>query len=435
MSVKMSMQVDQEAIRHFSESRMEPSWMTELRLGALEQVDQLELPLPMKTKLDKWNHLEMIPFQRWESIKGVAELPPTVQHLLGTGDQHQPILIQRDAAVVYTSIPKELQEQGIIFCSMEQALREHEELVKPYFMTEAIKTSDHRLTAIHGALWNEGAFLYVPKNVELQTPIQTVQWLSQNGGGLLPHILVVTEAYSRVTLLNSFVSNDEIQTGIYNGVMEIFVGSGSHVQVGNIQLGGEGITSYLYAKAIVERDGKVDWLEGDMNLGDTVRDEISYLKGDGSEAHSRAIAIGLGEQKANYTTHVYHVGRSTQSDILMKGVLLEKATVAFNGITKIEKGASKSNGTQKEDVLMLSKEAHGDANPILLIDEDDVMAGHAAAAGQVDQTQLYYLMTRGLTRTMAERLIVLGFLAPIIGDIPLKGVQELLSSMVERKIG
>ncbi|MNJ56321.1 FeS cluster assembly protein SufD [compost metagenome] len=164
-------------------------------------------------------------------------------------------------------------------------------------------------------------------------------------------------------------------------------------------------------------------------------DTSSVLKGNGSTSDAKVIAIGSGSQKMNYTTRAVHFGKNSDSQMITRAVMREQATAIINGVTKIEHGATKANGEQTEKVLMLSPKARGDANPILLIDEDDVTAGHAASVGQVNPEQIYYLMSRGITKEEAERLIIYGFLAPVVADIPLEQLQQQLQALVERKLG
>ncbi|MNP33111.1 FeS cluster assembly protein SufD [compost metagenome] len=172
-----------------------------------------------------------------------------------------------------------------------------------------------------------------------------------------------------------------------------------------------------------------------MNGGDSASETLSILKGNGSSSDAKVIAVGSGKQRLNYTTKAVHYGKSSASQMITRAVMREEATATINGITKIEKGATKADGQQTEKVLMLSPKARGDANPILLIDEDDVSAGHAASVGQVNPEQIYYLMSRGITRADAERLVIYGFLAPVVSDIPLEPLQKQLQGLVERKLG
>ena len=167
--------------------------------------------------------------------------------------------------------------------------------------------------------------------------------------------------------------------------------------------------------------------------------EIQFLKtstnliGDGSNSDAKTVVVGRGKQTQNFTTSIVHFGKNTEGFILKHGVMKDSASSIFNGIGKIEKGASGANAVQESRVLMLSEKARGDANPILLIDEDDVMAGHAASVGRVDPMQLYYLMSRGITKTEAERLVIHGFLAPVVEKLPIEAVKSNLSILSKGK--
>lgn len=171
-----------------------------------------------------------------------------------------------------------------------------------------------------------------------------------------------------------------------------------------------------------------------MNDGNTISENVTNLMGDGSYADTKTVTIGRGNQTQNFTTKVVHFGKHSEGWILKHGVQKDSATSIFNGIGKIEHGASKSNAQQSSRVLMLDEKARGDANPILLIDEDDVMAGHAASVGRVDPTQLYYLMSRGIPKREAERLVIHGFLAPVVNELPIEGVKAQLVEVIERKV-
>jgi Fe-S cluster assembly protein SufD len=171
-----------------------------------------------------------------------------------------------------------------------------------------------------------------------------------------------------------------------------------------------------------------------MNDGDTISDNTTYLMGDGSSGDTKTVVVGRGEQKQNFTTQVIHYGLRSDGQILKHGVMKDSASSIFNGIGKIEHGATKANAEQESRVLMLSEKARGDANPILLIDEDDVTAGHAASVGRVDPLQLYYLMSRGISKQEAERLVIHGFLAPVVNELPIEGVKQQLVEVIERKV-
>ena len=171
-----------------------------------------------------------------------------------------------------------------------------------------------------------------------------------------------------------------------------------------------------------------------MNNGNTISDNLSLLQGNGSSGYVKSITVGSGHQENSITSRMRHIGRNTPSDILARAVMKDSASTILNSITKIEKGATRADGQQTGRVLMLNEKARGDANPILLIDEHDVTAGHAASVGKIDPMQIYYLMSRGIARDEAERLIIYGFLNPLLEDIPIESVVDQMKRVIERKL-
>lgn len=317
--------------------------------------------------------------------------------------------------------------------SLEQAVREYPELVKPYLM-QAVRADENRMTAIHAALWSGGAFLYVPKNVQVEQPLQALFLLDDEEACFMPHVLIVAEEYSSVTFVENAVSAVSRKHDQF-GIMEVFVKRGAEVHVASVRGLGKQVTDMTYRRAHVEADGRIRWVVGEMNAGNAMADTASILQGNGADSDAKVICVGAGGQHMNLTTRAVHIGQFSTSDMVTRAVMREDATAIINGITKIEKGASGTNGQQTEKVLMLSPKARGDANPILLIDEDDVQAGHAASVGQVNPEQIFYLMSRGIARAEAERLIVYGFLAPVISEIPNDRLRDRLQSLAERKLG
>ncbi len=297
----------------------------------------------------------------------------------------------------------------------------------------SVSFDENKFLALHTALWSGGLFLYVPKNVEVEFPVQAIYLAAESG--LLPHIIIVAEAFSSVTYVDHYFSEKNAEPTVHNGVVEVYVGEGAKVRFSTIHNFSSEIYDYTHRHADIARNGRIEWVIGEMNEGNTVSNNISILKGEASEADSKSIFVGTGNQRTNFVSKVIHEGEHTNSQILSRGVMLDRSTGIFNGITHMKKGCVKSNAQQTEKVLMLSEGSRGDANPILLIDENDVMAGHAASAGPVDQEDIYYLMSRGIMKEDAEKLIIHGFLAPVVSLIPIEGMQEKLENVIERKLG
>jgi Fe-S cluster assembly protein SufD len=428
MSVEANVQFDQQVIARFSQG--EPEWLTQLRQEGFTGYQQLPLPKLEKTKIDKWNIDQFIPYKEEAVLSSLEELPQEVKE--GLAENNENVIVQKHSCTVYAKLSASLKEQGVLFMSLEQAVREHGDLVKKYLFQSGIEK--HKVTALHQALWSGGFFVYVPKNVEINEPLQLILWGEEEEVALLPHTLIVADTNSKVTVVENVVSANYSRPVVVNGMVEVFAEGGAKVTYASIRSLSEQVTDYTYRRGLTANDAHIEWLLGDMNFGNTVGNTTTILNGNGSSADIKSVAIAGGSQKENFVSRVVHIGTHTESNILSRGVMLDEATAIFNGITEMKKGAQKANGEQAENILMVGERARGDANPILLIDEDDVMAGHAASVGPISPLQVYYMMSRGITRQEAERLIINGFLAPVLDSLPIEGMQKRLSAMIERKL-
>ena len=433
MSVDTGILFDQKTVNQLSEKHREPDWMRQFRLDALQAAGRLDLPRVQKTRIDRWNFTRFEPVTEASSLDSLKALPESVKSLLSSDMEKDNVIVQKNADPVYVHLDAALKDKGVIFTDLATAVREYPELVRQYFMTKGVRPDEHRLTALHAALWSGGAFLYVPKNVEVDLPFQSLFWADGAGVGLLSHMLVVAEANSRVDLVVNVVSEQE-EEAVHNGVLEAIVGPGARVRVATINHMGKQATDVFYRRGVVDRDGQLEWLVGDLSGGHTLSDITTHLNGTGGRVDVKSIVVGFGEQRSNVTASVHHWGTHTESNILSRGVVRDQANSIINGITKIEKGATKADGQQAENVLMLNSRARGDANPILLIDENDVKAGHAASVGRIDDIQMFYLMSRGISREEAEKLIIFGFLAPVLSAIPFESLKQQLNRVIERKL-
>ncbi|TCN26901.1 Fe-S cluster assembly protein SufD [Mesobacillus foraminis] len=434
MTTETKLPFDQEYITSFSKEMNEPEWLTAHRVQALASADSLPMPRPDKTKIDKWN------FSQFENLlvksdafASLNELPEEVKALVDVDGSDKNLYIQRNNKPAYLSVSKGLQEKGVVFTDIFTAAREYSDLLKKYFMS-AVKADEHRLTALHAAFMNGGAFLYVPKNVQISEPIHSIFVHDNADANVFNHVLVVAEDNSSVVYVENYISTVESANSLFNIVTEVVANANSRIQFGAVDTLAKGVTTYVNRRGVADRDAKIEWALGLMNDGNTISETVTNLVGDGSYGDTKTVVVGRGDQIQNFTTNTIHFGKNSEGYILKHGVVKDSATSIFNGIGKIEHGATKANAEQESRVLMLSEKARGDANPILLIDEDDVTAGHAASVGRVDPIQLYYLMSRGIPQTEAERLVIHGFLAPVVNELPIEGVKKQLVEVIERKV-
>lgn len=404
-----------ELIHEFSQVHAEPVWLADLRQQAFGQIDQLDLPV-----------IERVKFHRWNLGDGrISDSEPltSVPVFTALGDNLK--FIQMGTQTVLEQLPADLAEQGVIFTDFHSALEEIPELVEKHFMS-AVKYDEDKLAAYHTAYFNSGAVLYVPDNVEIDQPIEGIFYQdSESDVPFNKHILIIAGKHSKVNYLERLETYGEGSVPVTaNITVEVIAQAGAQIKFSAIDRLGENVTAYISRRGKLDNDAMIDWAIGVMNEGNVVADFDSDLYGNGSHADMKVVALSSGKQVQGIDTRVTNYGCNSIGNILQHGVILEKGTLTFNGIGHIIKGAKGADAQQESRVLMLSDQARSDANPILLIDENDVTAGHAASIGQVDPEDMYYLMSRGLDKATAERLVVRGFLGSVIVEIPVKEVRD-----------
>lgn len=412
----------------FSAGQEEPQWMLDLRLKAVEKMNTLELPHIERVKVHRWPLMNVGNLN--EEILGNPVMP-SFDEL-----EDNPLIIQGRTTTFYEQMPVELSEQGVIFTDIFTAMKEHSELVEQYFMTKAVPMDEDKLTAFHAAMLNGGVFLYVPKNVVVKDTFESLFFQNMgDNSAWVKHVLIVAEENSEITYLERLQSEGETSEKLSaNMVVEVIAKPGAKVKFAAIDRLGKDVTTYMNRRGYIMRNASLDWALGIMNDGDVIADFDSDLVGEGSHSEVKVVAISSGRQTQGIDTRVTNKASHSIGHILQHGVIRDRGTLTFNGIGHILKGAKGADAQQESRVLMLSDQARGDANPILLIDEFEVTAGHAASAGRLDPDELYYLMSRGLPQKEAERLVTRGFLGSVITAIPVKSVQEELVKVIDRKL-
>jgi len=414
-----------ENITLFSELHAEPSWLQDLRKQAFDKIDQLELPAIERVKFHRWN-LGDGTITESEASANIPDFTALDSNLK---------LVQFGTQTVFEQVPQVLADQGVLFTDFHSALEEIPQLVEDYFMS-SVKYDDDKLAAYHTAYFNSGAVLYIPDNVEIEEAIEGIFY--QDSDSNVPfnkHILIIAGKNSKFSYLERLESKGSgSEKATANVTVEVIARSGAQVKFAAIDRLGENVTAYISRRGKLGQNASIDWAIGVMNEGNVVADFDSDLVGNGSHADLKVVALSSGRQVQGIDTRVTNFGCNSIGNILQHGVILEKGTLTFNGIGHIIKGAKGADAQQESRVLMLSDQARSDANPILLIEENDVTAGHAASIGQVDPEDMYYLMSRGLDKHTAERLVVRGFLGSVIVEIPVKEVRDEMIATIEEKL-
>ena len=412
-----------ETIKHFSQMHAEPEWLVNLRQAAFDKIEELKLPIIERVKFHRWN-LGDGTLSESESLANVPDFTALDNHLK---------LVQIGTQTVLEQLPADLAEQGVVFTDFYSALEEIPEIIEKHFMS-AVKYDEDKLAAYHTAYFNSGAVLYIPDNVEINQPIEGIFYQdSESDVPFNKHILIIAGKHSKVTYLERLETyGSSSVSATANITVEVIAQTGAQIKFSAIDRLGENVTAYISRRGKLDDDSMIDWAIGVMNEGNVIADFDSDLFGRGSHADMKVVALSRGKQIQGIDSRVTNYGCNSIGNILQHGVILEKGTLTFNGIGHIIKGAKGADAQQESRVLMLSDKARSDANPILLIDENDVTAGHAASIGQVDPEDMYYLMSRGLDQATAERLVVRGFLGSVIVEIPVKEVRiEMIETIDE----
>ncbi|PZO96392.1 MAG: Fe-S cluster assembly protein SufD [Streptococcus pyogenes] len=417
--------MSKESLVQFSQAKAEPKWLQDYRLKAFEQI--ADLPLP---------HIERVKFHRWDlgdgtiaDNKAIGAVPDFVN--TGSG----PKLVQVGTQTVFEQLPYELVEKGVVFTDFYSALAEIPQIIETYFGTARAFDED-RLAAYHAAYFNSAAVLYVPDFVEIAEPIESIFY--QDATSSVPfnkHVLIIAGKGSRFSYLEQLQSYGTTPVkSSANISVEVIAQAGSQIRFSAIDQLGEHVTTFISRRGRLEQDAAIDWALAVLNEGNVIADFDSDLLGHGSHADLKVVAASSGRQVQGIDTRVTNYGKNSVGHILQHGVILERATLTFNGIGHIIKGAKGADAQQESRVLMLSDKARSDANPILLIDENEVTAGHAASIGQVDPEDMYYLMSRGLDQETAEKLVIRGFLGTVITEIPVRAVREQIIEVLDQKL-
>ena len=319
---------------------------------------------------------------------------------------------------------------NIIIENFEGMLKNHEDILKEKFMS--IVQGNEKFTAFHHAFLNNLTFVYVPKNIEVEEPIE----LSSTVGSdvIFDHLIVLAEDNTKFTLVENSKSNNKNNDIYRSKIVEIFVGNNSHVNYGNVQLLDQNTFNFTIKKAAIGPNSAINWMDCCLGSKVTLSEVTTLLNGDGAQTNNHGIFFGSKHQQFDLVANSIHNSPHTTSDIFTKGALTGNGRCLYRGLVKINQNAFGSNGYQKEDTLLLSEDAAADSIPNLEIDNNDVRCTHGASIGKIDMEKMFYMKSRGLNEEQATREYVKGFFEPLIQKIQIKDLRDNMNKMVEERM-
>ena len=419
----------------------EPSWLLERRVAAWAAYEQTPMPT---TRLEEWRYTDLRRLLDLDALRLEAppaevptDLPAAVRETMAEDREATAHVVGIDGRVSVMDLDAEAREAGVVLMSLKDAVAaggDTAALVEKHLATRALPASEGKFQALNAALWSDGVLLVVPKNVRMEKPVRLTRWMSASGVASFGRTLIVAERGSQVSFVDEVLSDDLDAQSLLSTAVEIIALDNAQVQYVCMQRMGSGAFFLSQQRTLANRDSTLDTLN--VNVGASVArvDLNAQLLGPGANSDMLGLYFADANQHFDHSTSQDHVAPNATSDLLYKGALDDSSRAVFRGIIKVHPGAQRTDAYQTNRNLLLSEHATADSLPNLEIEADDVRCSHGATVGQLDAEALFYLMSRGLPRERAERLVVQGFLGEVLGRLPLGGVVDKVYRVIRAKL-
>ncbi|HLB50334.1 MAG TPA: Fe-S cluster assembly protein SufB [Anaerolineales bacterium] len=424
--------LNHEIVAQISKMKGEPQWMTDFRLKALD----IFYKKPMPT----WGaDLSGIDFDNIyyyikpsaESVKSWDEVSPEVKRTfdkLGIPEAEQKFLAgvgaQYESEMVYHTVRKDLEEKGVIFLSMDDGLREHPEIVKEYLGT-IIPSTDNKFAALNSAVWSGGSFVYVPKGVRVEMPLQAYFRINAKNVGQFERTLIIVEEGAYVHYVEGCTAPIYSSDSLHSAVVEIIIKKNGRCRYTTIQNWSTNVYNLVTKRAAAYENATMEWVDGNLGSKVTMKYPAVYLMEPGAHGEILSIAFAGPGQQLDAGGKVVHGAPNTSSVITSKSISRGGGRSSYRGLLKVYKGAYGSKSNVVCDALLIDDKSRSDTYPVIEIDEDDVTIGHEASVSKVGEEQLFYLMSRGIPKDQATGLVVAGFIEPLVKELPMEYAIEL----------
>ncbi len=433
--------LNEEVVRLISKTKNEPQWMLDKRLKALKLFKETPLPNwgPDLSKLDLDKITYFVDPNAKETTKW-GEVPEEIRRTfdrLGIPEAEKNALsgagAQYDGGMVYHNILKDLKDKGVIFENMDVALKKYPELVKEHFMTSCIPINDHKFIMLHASVWSGGTFIYVPKGVKIDLPLQAYFRMNEQSGGQFEHTLIIVDEGAECHYVEGCSSPRYSTNSLHAGCVEIFVKEGAKMRYSSIENWSRNVWNLNTKRSLVDKNGEMVWVSGNMGSCTTMLYPCSILRGEGAKADNLGIAFAGEGQHQDVGGKAIHVAPRTSSTIHSKSISKNGGISSYRGLVKIMPNARGSTTSVVCDALIMDEKSISNTYPHLKIDNNDVDAAHEARVGKLNEETVFYLQSRGLNEQDAIRLIVSGFIQPIVKQLPLEYAVEL-NKLIEMEI-
>ena len=426
--------LSEEVVRQISAHKDEPEWMLEYRLKALDIYNKKPMPTwggdltNLEETLDEIYFYVRPQDQMERSWDDVPEEIKNTFEKLGIPEAERKILAgvgaQYESEMVYHSLRKEWEDQGVIFDSIEDGLKNHPELFREYFGT-VVPAEDNKFAAMNAAVWSGGSFVYIPKGVSLDTPLQAYFRVNQERMGQFERTLIIVDEGAQAHYIEGCTAPVYSTESFHSGVIEILVKKNARFRYTTIQNWSNNMYNLVTQRALVEAGGHMEWLDGNLGSKLTMKYPSCYLMGEGAHGEILSIAYSGNGQHQDTGGKVVHVAPNTTSSIVSKSISKGTGRSTYRGLCKVYEGAHHARSNVECDALLINDTSRTDTYPYIEIDEQDASVGHEASVSKIGEEQLFYLTSRGISEEEAMAMIVRGFIEPIAKELPLEYAVEL----------
>lgn len=437
--------LDREIVEQISFMKGEPQWMLDFRLKALEHYQQRPIPTwggdLSKLDLDNIYYYVKPTEQESESWDDVPETIKNTFDKLGIPEAEQKFLAgvgaQYESEMVYHKIQQNLEDKGVIFLSIEDGLRKHPDLFREYFGT-VIPIEDNKFAALNSAVWSGGSFIYVPKGVTIDLPLQAYFRLNVANIGQFERTLIIADEGSRIHYVEGCTAPTYTTDSFHSGVIEIIVKKNARVRYTTIQNWSNNVYNLVTQRALVYEGATMEWVDANLGSKLTMKYPSCYLLGPGAHGEILSMAFAGSGQHQDAGGKIIHVAPRTSSKITSKSISKGGGRASYRGLLKVYPGLNDVRSNVVCDALLLDEDSRSDTYPYIEIDSDDVTIGHEATVSRVGEEQLFYLMSRGLSEEQATTMVVSGFIEPLVKELPMEYAIEmnrLIQLQMEGSIG
>ncbi len=426
--------ITRETVEMISKLKNEPEWMLQKRLKALEHFNSMPMPTwgPTLSNLDLTKIIyyakpdAKVNANRWEEVP--EEIRKTFERL-GIPEAEKKALAgvgsQYESEVVYHKLKQEWEKVGVIFENCDVALHKYPDLFKKYFMTSCVPITDHKFAALHAAVWSGGTFIYVPPGVKVNVPLQAYFRMNAPGLGQFEHTLIIVDKGAEVNYIEGCSAPKYNQSNLHAGCVEIYVHEGAKARYNSVENWSKNTYNLNTKRAVVDANGTIEWVNGNLGSHTTMLYPCSILKGKGARSDFLGVAFAGADQNQDTGAKVIHLAPNTTSVTRSKSLSKDGGITTFRGLLKVIKSATNCKATVRCDALMLDSISKSDTIPTIEVKNSSSDITHEATVGNISQQNIFYLQSRGLSEEQAMKMIVSGFVEPIVKELPLEYAIEL----------